>query len=71
MLNADGFYYMNRRKSGGEIRRNQATIELAKFFSHGIVRSIGFERVTVLAIGLVRKGPSMIRDSTFPIYLLI
>ena len=41
---------------GGEIRRNPATIALAKFLAYVIAGSIGFRRVAVLAIGLVRKG---------------
>ena len=36
-----------------EIRRNPATIA---FFSYVIADSIGFRRVDLLAIGLVRKG---------------
>ena len=32
------------------------TIAMAKFFVHVVAGSIGFQRVAVLAIGLVRKG---------------
>ena len=40
----------------GVIRRNPATIAMAKFFAHVIAGSIGFRRVVVLAIRSVRKG---------------
>ena len=46
----------NRPLRVGEIRRNPATIALAKFFVYVIAGSNGFERVVVLPIGLVRKG---------------
>ena len=46
----------NRPLRVGEIRRNPATIALAKFFSYVIVGSIGFQQVAVLAIGSVGKG---------------
>ena len=49
----------NRKKStpsDREIRRKPATNALTKFLAPVIVGSIRFERVTVLTIGLARKG---------------
>ena len=40
----------------GGIRRNPATIALAKFFTYVIAVSIGFQRVAVPPIGSVRKA---------------
>ena len=39
-----------------EIRRNPATIAMAKFFADVSAGSNGFERVAVLLIGSVRKA---------------
>ena len=46
----------NRPLRVGKIRRNPATIALAKFFVYVIAGSNAFERVAVLPIGLVRKA---------------
>ena len=50
----------------GELGQNPATIGLAKFFAYVCASSIGFERVAVLAIGLVRKGA--VNNSRFHIF---
>ena len=39
-----------------KIRRNLVTVAWAKSFTYIIAGSIGFERVAVVTIGLVRKG---------------
>ena len=55
----------------GKIRWNPATIALAKFFSSWtpvIAGSIGFQRVAVVAIGLVQKGA--VDDWRFRIILI-
>ena len=44
---------------------NNVGDQLAKMSAHVIAGSIGFQRVAVLAIGLVRKGQSLIGDSSF------
>ena len=50
----------NRPHRMGKIGRCPA---LAKFFAYVISGSIGFQRVAVLAIGLIRKGA--VEDSPF------
>ncbi len=51
----------------GEIHRNPATISLVKFFAYVIAVSIGFQRVAMFALGLIRKGA--VDDSQFCISL--
>ncbi len=45
---------------------NQTTIALAKFFPYVIAGSIGFVRLSVLAIGLVRQ--EVVNDPRFRIF---
>ena len=53
----------NRPLRAGKIRRNPAAVALTESFAYVIADSIGFQRVTVLEIGLFRKPNDSITRS--------